>query len=137
MDTEFNADDYRNKLRNKLGNKTIFRPTQTAIGTVNPQTSAITPDSGEFGNDGGGEAVSPEVLGLDQEIDSADQPSENDKAQLAPAIALLDSLLQLVDEQTHGANDKAVSLMWRSLYMYITKNQNKIAKKMFDDAKAQ
>jgi hypothetical protein len=55
--------------------------------------------------------------------------------QLAPAMALVDTLLQSIDEQTHSANDKIVGVMWRSLYTQLWKGRAKIAKKMIDDAK--
>ncbi len=138
---EFNPDHYRNALREKLGVKNM--PMHKKVDFIRPAVSAVAQDSSEFGNDGGGEAavpgaVAPAPVATDPVLAVAggnpEGGEEVNQEQIAPAMALLHTLLQSVDEQTHNEQDKVTGVMWRSLHNYVWKNRNKIAKKMMDDA---
>ncbi len=140
---DFNSEHYRSALREKLGIKKAL-PLQKKTGFINPVTSSIAQDSSEMGG-GMGEAapatvdVLPDETGIPQsDILAAGGTHEGgeevNQEQIAPAMALIDTLLQSVHEQTNEAQDKVVGVMWRSLHNYIWKNRSKIAKKMMDDA---
>jgi hypothetical protein len=138
---QFNPDQYRNALREKLGVKNM--PMHKKVDFIRPVVSSIAQDSAEFGGGMGEAAPAPAVTPAGTGIPQADilaaggapeGGEEVNQEQIAPAMALLHTLLQSVDEQTHGENDKVTGVMWRSLHNYIWKNRNKIAKKMMDDA---
>lgn len=141
---EFNPDQYRSALREKLGVKKKL-PMQRAVGFVNTQTSSIAQDPSEFGSDGGGEAADPSAApvgtgtGIPQDALLAaaggqEGGEEVNQDEIAPAMALLNTLIQSVKEQSQTADDQVSGVMWNSLHNYIWKNRNKIAKKMMDDA---
>lgn len=129
---DFNPDNYRNTLREKLGlkkkihdQKNFIRPVTSAIST-NPEPTLTSDGVVGVGESGAG---TPEEVVANPEAETAAT-----EEQLAPALALLDTLLQSVHDQTNEAQDKVVGVMWRSLHNYIWKNRSKIAKKMMDDA---
>lgn len=138
---QFNPDQYRNALREKLGVRNM--PMHKKVGFIRPTTSAIAVDGAEFGGGMGEEAPAPAAApagtGVPQDaiLSAGGAPEggeEVNQEQIAPAMALLHTLLQSVDEQTTNEQDKVVGVMWRSLHNYVWKNRNKIAKKMMDDA---
>jgi hypothetical protein len=87
----------------------------------------------KFDSNGDGESVDP-TMPTQAPLEDTDGGEEVNQEQVAPAMALLHTLLQSVDEQTQTSNDKETGVMWRSLHNYIWKNRNKLAKKMMDDA---
>lgn len=133
--SEFSPEQYREELRKKLGVKNMPIQPKVEASTYQDTSSKLSTyqsNNTKFGHNGGGESVDPNLL--------ADAPENNDggeevnQEQVEPALALLHTLLQSVDEQTQTSNDKETGVMWRSLHNYIWKNRNKIAKKMMDDA---
>jgi hypothetical protein len=136
---DFNSEHYRTALREKLGIKKSL-PLQKKTDFINPVTSSIAQDSSEMGG-GMGEAspvAAPAPVAEDPALaalgGAPEGGEEVNQEQIAPAMALLDTLLQSVHEQTNQAQDKVVGVMWRSLHNYVWKNRSKIAKKMMDDA---
>lgn len=128
---DFNTEDYRNFLRGKLGSKNL--PIQKKVDFVDTSTSSVG-----VAKEASPASVAPVVPAATEPQAVDGQEVGDDGAsdeQLAPAMALVDTLLQSIDEQTHSANDKVVGVMWRSLYTQLWKGRAKIAKKMLDDAK--
>lgn len=134
---DFNSDHYRAALREKLGIKKAL-PMQKKTDFINPVVSSIAQDSSEMGGGMGEAAPAPAPVAEDPALaalgGAPEGGEEVNQEQIAPAMALLDTLLQSVHEQTNEAQDKVVGVMWRSLHNYIWKNRSKIAKKMMDDA---
>ena len=57
------------------------------------------------------------------------------KEQASPeAEAILNEVLQFVDEKEKEAGDSSSKLMLKSLYLHLSKNKTKILQKMADDA---
>jgi hypothetical protein len=109
---------------------------QKKVDFVDTSTSAVAKEAAPVAP----APVTPVVpsQGIPQSALASGEEGADDGAsdeQLAPAMALVDTLLQSIDEQTHSANDKVVGVMWRSLYTQLWKGRAKIAKKMIDDAK--
>lgn len=127
--SDFNPDQYREQLRGQLGVRNI--PIQKKVDFIDSSESGVAVAK-EAAPIVPAPSVPQVATAPGEEVATDDGASDE---QLAPAMALVDTLLQSIDEQTHNANDKIVGVMWRSLYTQLWKSRAKIAKKMLDDAK--
>ena len=112
-----NPDDmYRENIRKKLG----LGEKKLAEETPIDDTKIVVDD--ESGEVEGHEAT--------------EAPEVEEKEQVSPeADAILNEVLQFVDEKEKEASDSASKLMLKSLYLHLAKNKAKILQKMADDAK--
>lgn len=68
--------------------------------------------------------------------EAGETPEVEAKEQMSPeAEAILNEVLQFVDEKEKEAGDSSSKLMLKSLYLHLAKNKAKILQKMADDAK--
>ena len=111
---DFNADQYRDDLRKKLGVKNMTIQPKVEASTYQDTSSKLSTyqsDNTKFGHNGGGESVEPNLLSGDP-INAPEnaEGEEVNQEQVAPAMALLHTLLQSVDEQTQTSNDKETTI---------------------------
>lgn len=132
MNEEFNADAYRASLKEKLGIKNL--PMQKKTDFVDTSASTVKEDI-PMPTAMSTETETPGALAGGGEVGADPAESQASEEQLAPAMALIHTVLQVLDEQARGnTTDKKTDMMWRGLHGYIWKNRSKIAKKMMDDA---
>jgi hypothetical protein len=128
----FDPEMYRKSLKEKLGIANMSIPkklnkkdfiddgSSVALGEENPTAAhePITPFSGgsKVGEIPG---ANVDTIGAETEV-----PDEN----LAPAQAILDTLLQTIDEMP--ATDKNEQAMHKALWSYLHSNSEKICKEM-------
>lgn len=106
---------YREELRKKLGLDSKPVKEEAPIDGVEADPVKVDPTA----------AVAAGVAGEQEEA----------KEQVSPeAEAILNEILQFVDEKEKEAGDSATKLMLKSLYLHLSKNKTKILQKMADDA---
>jgi len=115
MDNKNPDDTYRESIRKKLG-----------LGEKPVVEEAPMGDEIEASDE-----ESQETLGHE----AAETPEVEAKEESSPeAEAILNEVLQFVDEKEKEAGDTASKLMLKSLYLHLSKNKAKILQKMADDA---
>ena len=117
---EKNHDDvYRENLRKKLG---LGEKKIAEEAPVEGETSETIDTSDTTGE---------ETIGHEE----AETPDKEAKEQSSPeAKAILDEILQYVDEKDKEAPDVRSKLMLKSLFSQLSKSADKIAQKMADDS---
>ena len=143
IEDKFNPDAYRQSLKERLGIANLPTTKLKDLNKIDVPDPAISKATEEI--------RTPELIPATVEDASAHKAvgqgpgqvngtevgaeAEVSDENLAPAQAILDTVLQVVDEQRKNVKDRSEDMMLRALHLYLYKNRDKIAKTMSDGAK--